>query len=111
MPVKDTMKHSDKDNMIDHSLQRDHIWHALTPQMFHLDTLKTALSSALDKGLAITDEAMAMETAGYKAKLIEGHSDNIKITNPEDLSLAEFYLQQQQKQGIAVFDDGMSDGG
>lgn len=111
MPVRDTMKQSDEQACIAHSLQREHIWHALTPQMFPVTTLRKALTAALASGVTVTDEAMAMEAAGYRACLVQGHSDNIKITNPEDLALAEFYLQQQQFHGIAVFDDGMSDGG
>ena len=111
MPVKDSMKQSDEALCVEHSLAREHIWHALTPQMFRFRDLETSLSSALNKGLQITDEAMAMESAGFKTKLVQGHSDNIKITNPEDLALAEFYLQQQSLNGVSGFDDGMSDGG
>jgi len=52
-----------------------------------------------------------MELAGMQAKLVEGHADNIKITRPEDLTLAAFYLREQGEQGIYLFDDGMEDGG
>ena len=56
--------------------------------------LKNALESALSNNNVITDEASALELAGYSPLLIEGHADNIKITRPEDLVLASFFLQQ-----------------
>lgn len=111
VPVKDTMKQLDETHRITSSLQRDHIWHALTPQMFRYKNLLLALSNVLDKNALVTDEAMAMELAGHRPKMICGHADNIKITYPEDLVLAEFYLEQQTRQGIAVFDPGVDDGG
>jgi 2-C-methyl-D-erythritol 4-phosphate cytidylyltransferase len=68
------------------------LWRALTPQMFRLSALREALATALAQGGSITDEAAAMEQAGYRPKLVPGHADNIKITHPEDLALAELYL-------------------
>jgi 2-C-methyl-D-erythritol 4-phosphate cytidylyltransferase len=44
----------------------------------------------------VTDEAAAMELAGYRPRLVRGHADNLKITVPSDLALAEYYLQQRQ---------------
>jgi 2-C-methyl-D-erythritol 4-phosphate cytidylyltransferase len=111
MPVKDTMKQVDTEQRIMATLHREQIWHALTPQMFRYRDLFQALSSALKQGELVTDEAMAMEMAGYNPIMVAGSSDNIKITHPDDLKLAEFYLEQQRLQGIAVFDDGMDDGG
>lgn len=58
--------------------------------------LKSALE--LTKGnVAITDEASALEIQGFSPKIVEGRSDNIKITRPEDLALAQFYLMEQNK--------------
>ncbi len=111
LPVKDTMKQVDSDNRIAETLEREQVWHALTPQMFRYEDLLSSLEAVLDKNEMVTDEAMAMERAGFKPKMVSGHADNIKITHPDDLALAEFYLRQQHSQGIAVFDDGMSDGG
>jgi 2-C-methyl-D-erythritol 4-phosphate cytidylyltransferase len=71
------------------------LWRAFTPQMFRLGELFAALSQALAKGWLVTDDASAMELAGHAPRLLEGRSDNIKITRPEDLLLAEFFLQQQ----------------
>ena len=76
------------------TLDRSHIWRALTPQMFRYGVLKTALATA-QGNLAITDEASALELQGLQPKIVEGRPDNIKITRPEDLALAQFYLGQQ----------------
>lgn len=90
--VRDTMKRGDGQGAIKESVPRDELWHALTPQCFHTATLRQALSDALAAGVTITDEASAMEWAGFKPHLVEGRSDNIKITRPEDLALAQFFL-------------------
>ena len=96
VPVRDTMKRADARQHIVQTVDRNQLWHALTPQMFHIGVLYDALQSALDKSTLVTDEASAMELAGLKPKLVEGHADNIKITRPEDLALAGFFLQQQE---------------
>ena len=66
-------------------MDRSAIWQAFTPQMFRLGELQRALADALLAGVAITDEASAIEWAGQAPRLIEGRSDNIKVTRPEDL--------------------------
>lgn len=111
MPVRDTMKQTDTNQSVTNTIDRSNLWHALTPQMFPFEKLKHALENAISNNQLITDEAMAMESAGFSPRLVEGHADNIKITRPEDLALAAFYLQQQVETGIGVFDDGMDDGG
>jgi 2-C-methyl-D-erythritol 4-phosphate cytidylyltransferase len=63
--------------------------------MFRYGLLKAALEKAIEDGDEVTDEASAMEHAGYQPLMIEGHADNIKITQCEDLQLAEFFLQLQ----------------
>ena len=92
--VRDTMKRSGDENIIKETVERDNLWHALTPQMFRFSMLKNALESALSNNDVITDEASAIELAGYQPLLVEGHADNIKITRPEDLILASFFLQK-----------------
>jgi 2-C-methyl-D-erythritol 4-phosphate cytidylyltransferase len=76
------------------TLDRTHIWRALTPQMFRYGMLKAALEAG-EGNPAITDEASALELMGCQPKIVEGRPDNIKITRPEDLALAQFYLEQQ----------------
>lgn len=93
VPVRDTMKRDNEAGRILHTVDRNGLWHALTPQMFPLDSLRRALELALEDGFEVTDEASALEHAGLQPRLVEGRSSNIKITRPEDLALAEFYLQ------------------
>ena len=63
--------------------------------MFRYRMLHDALKRALDDGFLVTDEASAMEHAGYQPLMVEGQADNVKITRPEDLPLAEYYLTRQ----------------
>ena len=93
MPVRDSMKHTDHLNQVTETVERDRLWHAFTPQMFKLGALRTALVEALAAGVQVTDEASAMEWAGHQPMMLEGRGDNIKITRPADLELAEFYLR------------------
>ena len=95
IPVSDTVKRVDANNIIQETVCRQGLWRAATPQMFRLAPLSEALISAAEKSLAVTDEASAIELAGYQPRMVEGHSDNIKITVPQDLALAALYLRQQ----------------
>ena len=90
--VRDTMKRGE--NSISETVSREHLWHALTPQFFPTALLRAALKDAIAAGVQVTDEASAMEWAGHKVLLVAGRSDNIKITEPADLALAAFYLEQ-----------------
>jgi 2-C-methyl-D-erythritol 4-phosphate cytidylyltransferase len=92
-PVRDTMKQAAENNAIKATLDRSTMWHALTPQIFRAPLLLDALTAGLNDPDKITDEASALELQGYSPLLVEGHADNIKITRPEDLALAGFYLK------------------
>lgn len=94
--VKDTMKRVNADGFIENTVPRERLYHALTPQMFATSTLKSALTAALAQGIEITDEASAMQWQGESVKIVEGRSDNIKVTRPEDLNLAGVFLQAHQ---------------
>ncbi len=96
VPVRDTMKRTDNHLAVRKTISRDGLWHAFTPQMFRFTRLRDALQAALDQGSLVTDEAGAMELAGMAPVMVEGHDDNIKVTRPADLALAEFYLQRQE---------------
>ena len=100
VPVSDTIKRSSGENSdrIESTVDRNRLWQAQTPQMFPIKVLKTALEQALDHGYLVTDEASAMEFSGLSPRLVQGHTDNMKITRPEDLALAEFFLQRRQVQ-------------
>ncbi|MCE0802353.1 2-C-methyl-D-erythritol 4-phosphate cytidylyltransferase [Buttiauxella sp. S04-F03] len=92
-PVRDTMKRGEPGkNLIAHTVDREDLWHALTPQLFPLELLRSCLQRALDEHASITDEASALECCGFHPELISARADNIKVTRPEDLALAEFYL-------------------
>lgn len=92
-PVRDTMKRAEPGRTdIAHTVDRTDLWHALTPQFFPRELLHDCLTRALNEGATITDEASALEYCGFHPQLVEGRADNIKVTRPEDLALAEFYL-------------------
>lgn len=99
MPVRDTMKRGDAQGRVLQTVERDQLWHAFTPQMFRFGVLFDALQGALDADVLVTDEASAVEWAGQHPVMVEGHADNLKITRPEDLRLAAYYLEQQTADG------------
>ncbi|MGO2478936.1 MAG: 2-C-methyl-D-erythritol 4-phosphate cytidylyltransferase [Pseudoalteromonas sp.] len=92
--VKDTIKRGR--SHVEKTVPRDELWQALTPQFFDYQQLKSALTQALQQQVTITDEASAIEWAKLPVQLVAGRSDNIKITTPEDLDLANYLLQKQQ---------------
>lgn len=96
-PVRDTLKRVDPASAAERpralgTEARAGLWRALTPQFFPAQALLEALEHARAAGVAITDEAMAMERRGAQPLLVEGAEDNLKITTPADLALAEFLL-------------------
>ncbi len=98
LPVRDTMKRQKTDSSVASvakTIERENLWHALTPQYFPASSLKKALEQAQLDNLEITDESSAMELAGFSPRLVQGYEDNIKITRPDDLRLASLFLQSQ----------------
>lgn len=93
LPSHDTLKTVEGSDIAG-TLDRRHIWRALTPQMFRYGLLKSALEKTAGDS-RITDEASALELLGFTPKIVEGRPDNIKITRPEDLALAQFFMEQQ----------------
>jgi 2-C-methyl-D-erythritol 4-phosphate cytidylyltransferase len=91
-PVRDTLKRSDTHGRIAATEPRERLWRAFTPQSFRRGALMRALEQARADGVAVTDEAMAMERVGASAVLVEGREDNIKVTTASDLMLIEFLL-------------------
>lgn len=91
-PVRDTLKRAGAGARIEATQPRDRLWRALTPQAFRRDLLRRALEAAQAAGVAVTDEAMAVERLGLHPALVEGREDNLKVTTPADLALAEFLL-------------------
>ncbi len=89
VPVVDTIKHSNGHGRSEHTVSRDLLWAAQTPQMFRHRMLLDALERVPD----ITDEASALEALGLHPKLVEGSARNFKVTLPEDLAVAELHLK------------------
>lgn len=98
LPMADTVKRTDEQGRVLKTVARAGLWRALTPQMFRLDMLTSALERALKQGSAISDEAMAVEQFGAKPRVVAGYADNIKITLPDDLALAGLLLKRQEEQ-------------
>lgn len=90
-PVRDTLKRAGRHG-IAATVSRDGLWRAFTPQVFPLQRLRAALQACRARGEVATDEAMAMELAGARPRLVEGREDNIKVTTPADLALVAFLL-------------------
>lgn len=99
IPVADTLKRSNPQQEIIETLDRRSLWQAQTPQMFRYGVLLSSLKKARVNQQIVTDEASAIELAGLSAKILTGRTDNIKITRPTDLDLAEFILQKQNSSG------------
>lgn len=95
-PVRDTIKRTDERAVVRETVPREALWHALTPQAFRVKVLKDALRRCIDAGRIVTDEAQAVELGGMAPTMVEGCPDNIKITRPDDLGLAELYLRNQE---------------
>lgn len=95
-PVRDTLKRDNGAGEVARTEDREGLWHALTPQLFPVAALARALQSATEAGLAVTDDASAMEAVGVHPRLVAGEATNIKITRPADLALAEAILHAQQ---------------
>jgi len=91
-PVNDTLKSADADGRVLATVPRAGLWRALTPQVFRLGLLRRALQAAAQGGQLATDESSAIEALGLRPKLIAGRADNIKITVPEDVAIAERIL-------------------
>jgi 2-C-methyl-D-erythritol 4-phosphate cytidylyltransferase len=96
--ISDTVKRTDAASAVTETVSRSNLWRALTPQLFPLQKLRSALELAVADGVAVTDESMAVEYQGGRPRVVAGHTDNIKITLAEDLELAELYLRQQEKE-------------
>jgi len=102
--VVDTIKQSESSSSsaistakVSSTIERSCLWHALTPQMYKTIELKSAIEQALCHNMSITDESSAIELANLPSLLVSSSRENIKITRPEDLALATFYLNQQRE--------------
>lgn len=97
VPVKATTKECDEERFVSRTLRRDRLWEIQTPQVFQLPILREAYERASAMGLEATDDSSIVEAAGQSVKIIDGSYENIKITTPEDLLLAELILKKQKE--------------
>jgi len=91
-PVSDTLKRCSDTQRVSDTVDREGLWSAQTPQMFEISTLRAGLADAARRGLAVTDEASAMQQAGHPVDVVEGAASNLKVTYAEDLELASLWL-------------------
>ncbi len=104
-PVNDTLKRVNNSAVVEQTVDRAQLWRAYTPQMFRLGDLKRSLNQARQQGLMVTDDASAMELMGLSPQMVVGRGDNIKVTHPEDLGLAEIYLIKQGRANSTLEQD------
>ena len=99
MPSKDTVKISDEADFVKETPDRSRVWTVQTPQIFSYELIRRAHESIRKKDMTtITDDAMVVEQeSGIKVRLVEGSYQNIKITTPEDLDIAEVFLKKIEK--------------
>lgn len=97
MPSKDTVKIADEDNTVQQTPDRSRVWLVQTPQVFDTDLIRRAYARLMEQDeIAVTDDAMVAEQMlGCRVKLFSGSYENIKITTPEDLAVAEVFLQRK----------------
>jgi 2-C-methyl-D-erythritol 4-phosphate cytidylyltransferase len=93
VPATDTIKIGDKDMIVKQTLERDGLWICQTPQVFLYDAL---IKTYLEAKTEVTDDAQIVELAGGKVKLYPGSYDNIKITTPADLAIAEMLWKRRK---------------
>lgn len=93
VPVKDTIKEVNE-GFVKKTLQRDVLWAIQTPQVFLCSSLATAFEKAIREGFYSTDDAALVEKYGGKIRVIMGSYRNMKITTPEDLATAEYFLSR-----------------
>ena len=97
VPVKNTIKLIDENGFVAGTPQRSLLRAVQTPQIFDADLLRGALQNALEKQLPVTDDCSAVEAIGMTVQLTEGSEENIKLTTPLDLELAEAILRRRER--------------
>ncbi|MEW6263448.1 MAG: 2-C-methyl-D-erythritol 4-phosphate cytidylyltransferase [Thermodesulfobacteriota bacterium] len=101
VPVRDTLKQVEN-GVIQNTLDRRRVWQAQTPQAFDRHWLARALAEARRDGFVGTDEAVLIERLGWPVHVVPGSTENVKITMPEDLVLAETLIKCGQEKGMRI---------
>ena len=97
VPVKDTIKMADDGMTVLETVPRSRLWAVQTPQIFEADLLRAAHRSI---EADVTDDATMVEMLGHEVKLFMGSYENIKVTTPEDMVMAEAILRSRSKVGV-----------
>jgi 2-C-methyl-D-erythritol 4-phosphate cytidylyltransferase len=97
-PVRDTIKRVAAGRVVE-TPPRAECWAAQTPQVFRVEILREALAKAEAEGVVGTDDAQLVEALGVEVRVVPGDPDNLKITGPEDLALAERLLALRREAG------------
>ena len=95
VPSTDTLKSVDADGVITGTVDRASTYRVQTPQVFEADLIKGALTKAVNDNLTLTDDCSAMELMGVKTHIVDGDPDNIKITTPNDIVIAEAIIKDR----------------
>ncbi len=96
VPAKETLKLSDAEGRVEATLERSRVWIAQTPQVFAYPLLLAAYEQAQRDGFYGTDDASLVERTGASVAIVSGSYENIKLTTPEDLLLAEAIIRQRE---------------
>ena len=96
----DTLRAIDQKGVLIGTYDRDAVVRVQTPQVFLADLLKGALTDAVQKGMTFTDDAAAVERMGLALQSVEGEEENIKLTTPQDLLLAQSILAQRRGEAV-----------
>nr|QUS47434.1 2-C-methyl-D-erythritol 4-phosphate cytidylyltransferase [Chromochloris zofingiensis] len=95
VPVKPTIKEVNADMMVIKTLQRAKLWEVQTPQCIRPDLLKQGFKAVSEQGLEVTDDVSIIEAMGLPVKITAGSYTNIKVTTPDDMSVAEKFLDEK----------------
>ena len=95
IPVKDTIKIVNDQQIITDTPERSNLWAAQTPQGFEVQLLKRCHAQGKELGWSVTDDAALLEKCQLPVKIVQGEETNLKVTTPVDLAIAEFILRQR----------------
>lgn len=93
----DTVKICNEDGLVEETTDRDKIWLVQTPQVFNTDVYRVSAYMAKRDGATVTDDCMLCERLGFDVKMVECSRENIKLTSPDDLALAEAIISYRSK--------------
>ena len=93
--ARDTIKYADSDGCIDSTIDRNYVWMVQTPQVFSTNIYRASAYMAQRDGAEVTDDCMLAERLGFKIRLVECGSENLKMTFPEDMYLAQSVLERR----------------